>query len=65
MTKEQMNEIAEQALHHACAYIQDQIGQKQGDIAGMFFCGENEDTIHHIFRQYLQTELAYKERGEE
>lgn len=52
--------IVENALHQACAYIQDQVGNKTGDIAGVFFCGDNEEIIYSIFAKYLETELMHK-----
>ena len=61
MTQDQIKELAENALHHACAFIQDELGQKHGDIAGIFFTGEKEDKIHAIFKDYIKTELAFKE----
>ena len=53
-------EIIEQALHEACAYMQNQLGVKTGDRAGLFFCGENEETVYEIFGRYLEEELRDK-----
>ena len=60
MNKTQKREIVENALHEACAYIQNQLGVKTGDTAGVFFCGEHEDTIHNLFSQYLDLEISYQ-----
>lgn len=59
MHKTKKREIVEQALHEACAYIQNQLGVKTGDTAGLFFCGENEEIIYEVFNRYLEEELRY------
>jgi hypothetical protein len=60
MHKSTKKQIVEQALHEACAYIQNELGVKTGDTAGLFFCGENEDTVYEIFNRYLEEELRIK-----
>jgi len=60
MTKKDIQELAENALHEACRHIQDALGVKTGDTAGMFFCGQQEDEIHQIFCRYIETELMFK-----
>ena len=60
MHKTKKREIVENALHEACAYIQNQLGVKTGDTAGIFFCGQHEDTIHDLFEQYLELEISYQ-----
>jgi hypothetical protein len=60
MQQTKKREIIEQALHEACAYIQNQLGVKTGDTAGLFFCGENEETVYEIFGRYLNEELRVK-----
>lgn len=57
MHKTKKREIVENALHEACAYIQNQLGVKTGDTAGLFFCGENEEIIYEVFNRYLEEEL--------
>ena len=59
MHKTKKREIVENALHEACAYIQNQLGVKTGDTAGLFFCGENEEIIYEVFNRYLDEELRY------
>ena len=61
MNDQDIKDLAENALHHACAFIQDALGQKYGDIAGMFFTGEKEDEIHAMFEDYIKTEITFKE----
>jgi hypothetical protein len=59
MLQTKKREIIEQALHEACAYMQNQLGVKTGDTAGLFFCGENEEIIYEVFDRYLEEELRY------
>lgn len=59
MHKSTKRQIVENALHEACAYIQDQLGVKTGDNAGLFFCGEHEDTIYEIFDKYIDSESRH------
>jgi hypothetical protein len=59
MHKTKKREIVEQALHEACAYIQNELGIKTGDTAGLFFCGENEEIIYEVFNRYLEEELRH------
>ena len=60
MNKQEIQELAENALHEACRHIQDALGVTTGDTAGLFFCGENEAAIHEIFSKYIQVELMIK-----
>ena len=60
MTKQDIQNLAENALHEACRHIQDALGVKTGDTAGLFFCGEKEDEIHEILCRYIDTELMVK-----
>jgi len=60
MLQTKKREIIEQALHEACAYMQNQLGVKTGDTAGIFFTGEHEDTIYELFDQYLNLEISYQ-----
>jgi len=60
-TNQEIKDLAEDALHKACAHMQDSLGIKTGDWASMFFSGECADVIHAIFSDYIKSEL----RGEE
>jgi hypothetical protein len=53
--------LAENALHQACSFMQDALGVKTGDIAGMFFTGEKEDEIQAVFEDYIRTEIQFME----
>ena len=60
MNKEQIQNLAENALHEACRHIQDELGITDGLNASIFFCGNREDAIHAIFHQYIKDELSIK-----
>jgi len=60
-TKQQIEDLAGNALSHACAYIQDQMNIKTGDIAGLFFSGENLEVIESILQDYIKMEVQFKE----
>jgi hypothetical protein len=60
-TKEEIRTIAENALHHACSYMQDEIGVKTGDYAGLYFTSEIGDEIHAIFEKYIRQEISFRE----
>ncbi len=61
MYKQDIQNLAENALHEACRYMQDALGVKTGDNAAYFFSGEAEDTINRIFRNYIEDELSIQE----
>ena len=60
MNKQEIQALAENALHEACRHIQDALGVKTGDTADLFFCGEQEDEIHEILCRYIDVELMFK-----
>lgn len=60
MTDQEIKELAEQALHQACAYMQDAIGVKTGDFAVLYFTSEILDDIHATFAQYIEQEIEYR-----
>ena len=60
MNKQDIQALAENALHEACRHIQDALGVQTGDHAAYFFSGEAEDTIYQIFRKYIEDELMIK-----
>ena len=64
MNKQQIQNLAENALHEACRHIQDALGVQTGDTAGLFFTGEREDIILDIFTRYIDTETLFKRTGE-
>ena len=60
-TKQQIQDLSENALHEACRHIQDALGVKTGDVGGIFFSGENQDRIESILRDYIRTEIQFKD----
>ncbi len=60
MTKQQIDDLAGNALSQACAYIQDALGVKTGDTAGLFFTGEPQDMIESILQDYIRTEIQFQ-----
>ena len=49
--------IACDALHAACAHIQDCLGVRSGDYASTHFCGQKEDDIINMLVGYIDGEI--------
>jgi len=60
MTKDNVRDLAEEALNVACRHIQDVIGVETGDLAGLYFTGSPQDEIEAILRDYIIRELEAK-----
>ena len=60
MTKQQIDDLAGNALSQACAYIQYALGVKTGDIAGLFLTGEPQEIIESILQDYIRTEIQFQ-----
>jgi hypothetical protein len=65
MNKQEIKDLAFNALGQACIHIQDHFGVKTGDTAGLFFSGEEEDAIIDILSRYIRTEIMVKSFEEE
>jgi hypothetical protein len=61
MTNQDIQTLAENALHEACRHIQDALGVQTGDTAGLFFTGDREDIILDILTRYIDTEIMLKD----
>jgi hypothetical protein len=61
MTNEDVINLAEQALDEACRHIQDVIGVQTGDVAGIYFSGNNKDAIEAVLTRYINLELNFRE----
>jgi hypothetical protein len=61
MNKQDIQNLAENALHEACRHIQDALGVTSGDTAGLFFTGAREEVVLDIFTAYIDTELMLKD----
>lgn len=60
LTKHQIENLARNALDQACFSIQEALGVKTGDIAGVFFSGEAQNIIESILQDYVKTEIMFK-----
>jgi hypothetical protein len=60
-TQNEINDLAESALDVACAFIQEQLNIPTGDVAGIYFSGKPKDIIESIFKEYIRTEIQFKE----
>jgi hypothetical protein len=60
-TNQEINDLAESALDIACAFIQEQMNIETGDVAGIFFSGDNQKIIESILRNYIKTEIQFKD----
>lgn len=60
-TQNEINDLAESALNEACRYIQDQLGVKTGDLAGLFFSGKPNEIILEVLQDYISHEIQFKE----
>jgi len=61
MTNQDIQTLAENALHEACRHIQDALGIQSGDTAGLFFTGAREEVVLDILTAYIDTELMLKD----
>jgi hypothetical protein len=61
MTNEDVRNLAEQALDEACKHIQDVIGVQTGDVAGIYFSGNNKDAIEAVLMRYINLELSFRD----
>ena len=60
-TNQEINDLAESALDVACAFIQEQMNIETGDVAGIFFSGDNQKIIESILKNYIKTEIQFKD----
>ena len=58
-TQEEIHAIAERALDAACLSVQDDLGQTDGGVAGVYFSGNREEIILDILKSYIQTEINF------
>jgi len=64
MKNQDIQTLAENALHEACKHIQDELGVQSGDIAGLFFTGKPQDIIESILQDYIRREIQFKKMGD-
>ena len=58
-TQEEIHAMAERALDAACLSIQDDLGQTEGGVAGIYFDAHREAVILDILKSYIQTEINF------
>lgn len=63
MNEKARKELAEDALNIALKFIQDQMGISEGDIAGVYFCGELSDQVQKIFADYIKHEQTMRTKS--
>ena len=56
MTKEQIRDLADEAMDVACAHIQKRVGQNDGGIAAQVF---SDNRARDLFIAYIETEIMY------
>ena len=61
MTEHDIDQLAEDALNAACLAIQEQLGQTDGGIAGIFFSGPNGENAKRLFAEYIRLEIRMAE----
>lgn len=60
-TQNEINDLAGSALDIACAFIQEQMNIKTGDLAGLYFSGNQKEMIESIFQDYIRQEINFME----
>jgi hypothetical protein len=60
-TNDEIQLIAERALNTAIFSIQEELGQTDGGVAGIYFSGDKEHLIMEILKDYIATEIMFKE----
>ena len=58
-TQDDIHMIAENALNAAILSVQDELGQTDGGIAGIYFSGHNETVALDILKSYIRTEINF------
>ena len=58
-TQDEIHIMAENALNAAILSIQDELGQTDGGVAGIYFSGIREDAALSILKSYIQTEINF------
>lgn len=59
MTDLQMNDLAENAANEAIKHVQDALGVKSGDFAGLYFSsGDNWTDLKEIIFDYIAKEIS-------
>lgn len=63
-TQDEIHMMAENALNAAILSIQDDLGQTDGGIAGIYFSGDKEAIALDILKSYIWTEINFAKPNE-
>jgi hypothetical protein len=58
MTEQQIEDLADEALNAAVLLIQNRLGMKDGDFAGMFFDGTIEHDVAGVLRDFIRCGIS-------
>ena len=58
MNQEQISDLAYEASNEAIRVIQDRLGVRFGDFAGIYFCGDRLDDLMSILSDYIRAEIS-------
>jgi hypothetical protein len=58
-TQDDIHMIAENALNAAILSVQDELGQTDGGVAGIYFSGYKEEVALDILKSYIRTEINF------
>ena len=58
-TQDDIHMMAERALDAACLSIQDELGQTDGGLAGIYFSAHREAVTLDILKSYIQFEINF------
>jgi hypothetical protein len=59
LTNNEIDSLAEDAVNVAVKHIQDKLGIKAGDFAGIFF--SYDDYVFKVFKEYIRGEMFDQE----
>ena len=58
-TQDDIHMIAENALNAAILSVQDELGQTDGGLAGIYFSAHREAVVLDILKSYIQFEINF------
>lgn len=57
MTNEEIRQLADNAANEAIRHIQDELGQKDGGFAGIYFSGPRWEVLVSVLANYAAAEI--------
>jgi len=58
MTKQEIDQIADDAANAAVLHVQDVLKISSGDFAGLYFSGDRWDALTNILADYITAEIS-------